>query len=322
MSRSSALRLVVVAVGILTLAASRDTRTPAAPFEKAHENGRRFETAVAACDRLMRVWLEAADPKTGLLPERLPGPGNGLQPGRARPHVHAAQLRRGPLSVPDPHRRSHRSGPLSRPHDGDAPERDPLHDGPGIDPRESRPYTGALGPPSLFGAGEYAKDGLLAVTEYLGRTPYYARMLDMVADAMNRAPVDSRFGKLPASDAELNGDYLQVLARLGPMTGDRRFVEWARRIADAYLDEVIPGSHGVPSGNWDFTAHKGEPAPPSARPRQRARRRARAAVCQRALLAVGPGGEMAADHRDDARPHPRIREQRWPAVQRRRHRHD
>ena len=55
---------------------------PNAPdFARAHENGRRFEAAVAACDRLMRVWLEAADPKTLLLPDRLPGPGNGLKPG-------------------------------------------------------------------------------------------------------------------------------------------------------------------------------------------------------------------------------------------------
>ncbi len=110
----------------------------------------------------------------------------------------------------------------------------------------------------MFGAAEYAKDGLLTVTEYLGRTPWYTRMVDMVADAMDQAAVESRFGKLPATDAETNGDFLQVLARLGNTTGDQRFVDWARRIADAYLDEVIPGSHGVPSGKWDFTAHTGD----------------------------------------------------------------
>jgi hypothetical protein len=74
---------------------------------------------------------------------------------------------------------------------------------------------------------------------------------------MARAPVESRHGRLPASDSELNGDYLQVLARLAVMTGEQRFIDWARRIADAYIDEVIPGSHGVPSGQWDFTAHTG-----------------------------------------------------------------
>ena len=45
----------------------------------------------------------------------------------------------------------------------------------GLDSRRISNFdTGELGPPSLFGAGEYAKDGLLAVTEYLGRTPWFA----------------------------------------------------------------------------------------------------------------------------------------------------
>jgi hypothetical protein len=118
--------------------------------------------------------------------------------------------------------------------------------------------TGQQGPVSFFGAGEYAKDGLLAVTEYLGRTPWYYRMIDMVADAMARAPVPSSFGSLPASDAELNGDYLQALVRLETMTGQQRFTTWARRIADAYMEEVLPGSFGVPSTNWDFAKHEGD----------------------------------------------------------------
>ena len=80
--------------------------------------------------------------------------------------------------------------------------------------------TGVLGPPSLFGAGEYAKDGLVSVTEYLGRTPWFYRMVDITADAMAQAPVTTRFGNLPASDTELNGDYLQTLIRL--VDHDRR----------------------------------------------------------------------------------------------------
>jgi hypothetical protein len=54
---------------------------------------------------------------------------------------------------------------------------------------------------------------------------WYYRMVDMVADAMAHALVESRFGKLPASDSELNGDYLQVLARLGNTTGNQRFID-------------------------------------------------------------------------------------------------
>src|SRR6185436_9844930 len=87
--------------------------------------------------------------------------------------------------------------------------------------------TGERGPASMFGAAEYAKDGLLTVTECLGRTPWYTRMVDMVGAAMDQDDVESRFGKLPANDAETNGDFLQVLARLVNTTGDPRFVDWA-----------------------------------------------------------------------------------------------
>ncbi len=69
---------------------------------------------------------------------------------------------------------------------------------------------------------------------------------------------DCPSGKLPASDTELNGDYLQTLVRLANMTGDRRFIEWARRIGDAYIDEVLPANHDVPSSKWDFTSHTGD----------------------------------------------------------------
>ena len=117
--------------------------------------------------------------------------------------------------------------------------------------------TGKLGPPSLFGAAEYAKDGLIAITELLGRTPWFYRMADMTADLMKQAPVASDFGPLPDAGAELNGDALQTLVRLAPMTGDRRFLEWAERIGDAYVREVLPKNHGLPGYTWDFAKHEG-----------------------------------------------------------------
>ena len=61
--------------------------------------------------------------------------------------------------------------------------------------------TGTLGPASLFGAGEYAKDGLITVTELLGRTPWFHRMADMIADAMDRAPIATKWGRMPAATA-------------------------------------------------------------------------------------------------------------------------
>jgi hypothetical protein len=220
--------------------------------------GQRFERAVAAAERLMRAWIKEADARTLLLPDRLPGIGSGLNPGDDSqlytPHNSGADLYpylilSSELTAPDLYR-----GRMLEMLRNEVRYTNTTWGIPG----NLVLKTGQLGEPSMFGAGEYAKDGLLTVTEYLGRTPWYSRMVDMVAAAMEHASIESRFGKLPASDSELNGDFLQVLARLANTTGDQRFVDWARRIADAYIDEVIPGSHGVPSGKWDFTAHTGD----------------------------------------------------------------
>ncbi len=255
---------VIAAVGFAAslLAGSAPSAMPQEPpdFIQARANAARFERAVAAADRVLRVWLTHADPRTLLLPDRVPGHGSGLPPGVTKreytPHNSGADLY--PYLILTAH--------LTDPALVDGRLLTMLRNevryttGAGTSVPGSLNFdTGAVGPPSLFGAGEYAKDGLVTVTEYLGRTMWYARMVDMTADAMTRAPVASRFGQLPASDSELNGDYLQVLARLGAMTGDQRFVEWARRIGDAYIEEVLPNNHGVPSSEWDFTTHTGKP---------------------------------------------------------------
>jgi len=254
--------IAVLAIACLlaptTLTSARPAQQKPDPQAEARLRGQRFERAVSAMQRLLKVWLTHADAKTLLLPDRLPGVGSGLAAGDdARlytPHNSGADLYpylilTAELTDPELYR-----GRMMEMLRNEIRYTSTI----GAIPGNLSLKTGELGPPSMFGAAEYAKDGLLTVTEYLGRTPWYARMVDMIADAMEHGAIESRFGKLPAADAETNGDYLQVLARLGNMTGDQRFVDWARRIADAYLDEVIPGSHGVPSGKWDFTAHTGD----------------------------------------------------------------
>ncbi len=226
-------------------------------FRHARENGRTFEQAIASTQRLLRAWLEKADGRTLLLPDRIPGR-RGLALDDANrlytPHNSGADLY--PYLIitahlTDPDLYHGRMMHMLRNEVRYTTAQESI-------PANLEMTSGKLGPPSLFGAGEYAKDGLLSVTEYLGRTPWFYRMVDMVADAMNRAPVESRFGWLPAADAELNGDYMQALARIAPMTADQRFYEWGRRIASAYMEEVLPGNHGVPSSKWDFTAHTGD----------------------------------------------------------------
>jgi hypothetical protein len=245
-------------VGSIALIGEADATAETVISAQARLRGQHFERAVSAMQRVLHAWLKHADERTLLLPDRLHGPGSGLRDDDdARlytPHNSGADLYpylilTAELTDPELYR-----GRMMEMLRNEVRYTNVIAGIPG----NLSLKTGELGPASLFGAGEYAKDGLMPVTEYLGRTPWYARMVDMVADAMDHASVDSRFGKLPASDSELNGDYLQVLARLANMTGDQRFIDWARRIADAYIEEVLPGSYDVPSNNWNFSTHTGD----------------------------------------------------------------
>jgi hypothetical protein len=240
-----------LAATLLCALAASAAQAPPDPFAQARRNALDFEKAAAASDRVVKAWLQHADPRTLLLPDR---PTPEREKWIYTPHNSGADLY--PYLIltahlTDPDLYQGRMLYMLRNEVRYTTVEESI-------PANLTFATGELGPPSLFGAGEYAKDGLLSVTEYLGRTPWFYRTVDMIADALNRGPVDSRFGKLPASDSELNGDYLQALFRLAPMTGDRRFMEWFRRIGDAYLEEVLPNNNGVPGMQWDFAKHTGD----------------------------------------------------------------
>lgn len=221
---------------------------------RAAANGRRVEDLFSRARRVMHAWLAHADRRTLLLPDYLPS----FQPGTRRPLLYTP----------------HNSGADNYPYliatawftdraVFDGRMRDMLrneirftNDARGL-PRTLDLATGTLGESYVFGAAEYAKDGLISVTELLGRTPWFYRMVDMTAALMQSAQVRTRFGALPDKGAEINGDLLQTLVRLAAMTGDRRFLEWAERIGDAYVEEILPASHGLPAYDWDFDRHAG-----------------------------------------------------------------
>lgn len=108
----------------------------------------------------------------------------------------------------------------------------------------------------IFGAAEYCKDGLLPMTEVMGRDWWTERMTELVDAIFEHAPVRSEWGNLPADDTEVNGELLQVLSRLFFMTRDERYLRWAERIGDAYCFEVIPRNGGLPAHRWDFANGK------------------------------------------------------------------
>jgi len=252
---------ISVAAGAVALVAVSSGAAQVAPeparedgFRRAEANGVQVEDVFRRTRRMMHAWLAYADARTLLLPDVLPG----FKRGPRQLHVY----------------RPHNSGADNYPYlvatawftdrpvyEGRLREmlRNEIRYTNAKDavPAELNLETGVLGPPSLFGAAEYAKDGLLAITELLGRTPWFYRMADMTADLMKHAPVPSDFGPLPDAGAELNGDALQSLVRLATMTGDPRYLEWARRIGDAYVREILPRNHGLPGYTWDFMKHEG-----------------------------------------------------------------
>jgi hypothetical protein len=94
----------------------------------------------------------------------------------------------------------------------------------------------------IFNSVEYVKDGLLPLTEWLGPSPWSNRMFELVDDTFALAAVETPFGTIPIAGAdkavgvEVNGDLLQILARLYWMSGrDEKYLRWGIRLADTYL---------------------------------------------------------------------------------------
>ncbi len=87
----------------------------------------------------------------------------------------------------------------------------------------------------IFGASEYVKDGLIAIVEITGKDEWFVRMREIEDDVWKHARIETPYGKIPSTNIEVNGEQLQALTRLYTMTGDRKYLEWARRLGDYYF---------------------------------------------------------------------------------------
>ena len=244
--------LIALLFSALSVSAADDSL-----WTQARANGRRVDEVFCRTRRMLHGWLAYADKETLLLPDRLPGLIRGKPNTQSVYTPHNSGADNYPYLIltayfTDPDLYRGRMAEMLR-------NEVRYTTAGGAIPADLDFRTRKLGAPSFFGAGEYAKDGLISVTELLGRTPWFHRMVDMMEDFMLRAPVKTRFGGLPDTGAELNGDVLQTLARLIPMTSDPRFLQWAEQIAEAYFAEVLPANQGLPGYRWDFDKRSGEP---------------------------------------------------------------
>jgi len=90
----------------------------------------------------------------------------------------------------------------------------------------------------VFGASEYVKDGLMAITEWLGvDNPWYGRMIEIQDEIWGSyASLKTSSGEaMISNNVEVNGEQLQMLPRLYWITGDKKYLDWAVRLGDHYL---------------------------------------------------------------------------------------
>ena len=90
-------------------------------------------------------------------------------------------------------------------------------------------------PKNTFGGSEYVKDGLIAVVEVTGKDEWFDRMKAVQDEIWANPTVETKYGKIPSTNIEINGEQIQALTRMYTMTGEKKYLEYAERIADYYL---------------------------------------------------------------------------------------
>lgn len=219
------------------------------PWAQAEQAGFRTQRAIQFCLNLMNAWLAHADPSSGLLPRRL----NNDRYWNARdcaadnfPFLtilaRTTGLPHAIMAMDTIFQRERELTPrgefLGLPDSWDFARASFLKDQPDFNE-------------AIFGASEYAKDGLMPMTEWLGRGPWFDRMIELtdtlygLGEKLGRQPT-------PTDNLEVLGNLLQVNSRLYWMTGDRRFADRAFAIADELLihrpmirlDRIILDDHG------------------------------------------------------------------------------
>jgi hypothetical protein len=108
----------------------------------------------------------------------------------------------------------------------------------------------------LFGSSEYAKDGLLSLYERHGRQLIGQRMLAIVDAIIAQSKHASRFGPLPGTGAEINGNLLQLCGRLSYAEQRPDYADFAARIADAMVQQAMAANHGLPPKFYDYSSDK------------------------------------------------------------------
>jgi hypothetical protein len=224
----------------LALGAAAAAQTPD-PFETALANGQLAQEGFSRCYRYLHAWLARAEPTTGLIPRNLTDSPywNGKDSAADNyPFMVLSAWFTDRAAYDGPLRRMLDTERRLTPRPGWLRLTDDYSLKAPLGLRDAQPDAGRI----IFNSAEYVKDGLLALTEWLGPSPWSERMFELVDDSFALAAVDTPAGKVPMTGrnkemgVEVSGDYLQALARVYWLSGGQeKYLEWGRRLADLYL---------------------------------------------------------------------------------------
>ena len=202
-------------------------------FRQALKNGRFANEGFVRCQNYVKGWLKHADPNTGLIPRGLRGGRRDIwnaQDSAADNYpfmVLTAAITNRPLfegrmldMLRAETKLTSRIGALPDTYSFSKQNF-----------RDAEPDISRI----IYGASEYIKDGLLPLTEWLGPSPWCERMIAILDDIWKHTPVETKYGKIPSTSHEINGEMLQTLSRIYWMTGDKKYLDWALRLGDYYL---------------------------------------------------------------------------------------
>ncbi|MFV2068177.1 MAG: hypothetical protein ACC645_14490 [Pirellulales bacterium] len=206
------------------------------PWEQATKNGEESRRALLGCWRYLHGWLQHADRTSGLIPRNLGKDAYWNAKDSAADNypfmVLSAYYTDRPLYDGVMHdmlraerRLTDRAGHL--------PD-DFL-----FSTQSFRPRTPKLAE-LIFGASEYAKDGLMPVTELLGPTPWTDRLQELLNEVLDRGNIETEAGRIPSTSLEVCGELMQTLSRMHWMTGNDDYRRAAYQLADYFLRYHLP----------------------------------------------------------------------------------
>jgi hypothetical protein len=228
MRKSTAILLLLSGLSLICVTSFR---AQTSSWAQAENDAGQSRKAIQFCRRYIHGWLAHADPVSGLIPRNLTGDDYWNAKDAAADNypfmVLTAHI------TDDPYLKEAVKEILER-EQKLANRLDSLPDDFSFATQKFRAEQANPGE-IIFGAAEYAKDGLMPISEWLGPSPWLERMKQLVRGIFELGVYDSPAGKIPSYDVEVCGDLLQVASRLYWMTGDEAFRAFAFRLSDHYL---------------------------------------------------------------------------------------